>query len=129
MQPPQPHPRIVREFYFWAGIIATLAYRIIIVLNNIDAAWVQISWYIGTVGFIVYFIHRYEISNKRAELITENQLAQKIDERKELTDEDRAALGYILRTLKTTKEKWNYIVIFVSSGIALAIGIYLDFLT
>ena len=43
-----------RWFFFIAGIIATLAYRIIIVLN---ADWIRIAWYVGTVGFILYFWH------------------------------------------------------------------------
>lgn len=125
----KPHSKPVRLFYFWAGIIATVAYRIIVVLNNISAVWVSIAWYIGTVGFIVYFIHRYQISNIRARLIIEHDLAKKIAQKQELTDDDRQALGYILGTLKTSKEKWNNIVIFVTSGLALLIGIYLDFLS
>jgi hypothetical protein len=128
MQPPKAHPKPVRLLYFFAGISATLAYRLIIVLNNYSAAWVSILWYFGTVGFILYFSHRYQISSLRAKLITENRLAQKIDRREELTEDDRAALGYILRTLKTTKEKWNYVVIFTASGLALLVGLYLDFL-
>ncbi|MFA6511640.1 MAG: hypothetical protein WCV86_00730 [Patescibacteria group bacterium] len=127
MQPPKTHPRIIREFYFWAGIIATFAYRIIVVLNNYSAIWVSVAWYVGTIGFILYFMHRYSISNLRAKLIEKNQLIKKIDERSELNEDDRAALGYILRTLKTTKEKWNSIFIFVASGIALLVGVYLDF--
>jgi len=125
---PKTHPRIVREFYFWSGIVATIAYRIIVVLNNVSAKWVTISWYIGTVGFVVYFIHRYEISNLRAKLVKQHNLAEKISAKGELTDDDRQALGYILQTLTTSKERWNSIVIFVSSGLALAVGIYLDFL-
>lgn len=128
MEEPKAHSRALREFYFWSGIIATLAYRIIVVLNNYSAVWVDIAWYIGTVGFIIYFIHRYDISDKRAKLVTENKLAQKIKANKPLSDEDREALGYILRTLKTTKEKWNYVVIFAASGIALLVGLYLDFI-
>lgn len=128
MEIPKAHPKAVRLFYFWAGIIATLAYRIIVVLNNYSTLWVGIAWYTGTIGFILYFIHRYDVSNRRAKLIVERELAKKIEERRALTDEDRAALGYILRTLKTTKEKWNYVVIFAASGIALAVGIYLDFI-
>ena len=65
MLEPKANPKIMREFYFWIGIIATVAYRIIIVLNFYSSFWVKISWYIGTIGFTIYFIHRYRISQKR----------------------------------------------------------------
>ncbi len=121
------HSKFLRNFYFWSGIIATLAYRIIIVLNFYSNTWVKISWYVGTIGFIIYFIHRYQISDKRAKLITDNQLRKKIKQAKEINDQDSQALDYILRTLVSTKEKWNYIFIFVMSGLALITGIILDF--
>jgi hypothetical protein len=110
-----------------AGICATLVYRSIIVLNYISAYWVKVAWYIGTVGFIVYFWHRYDISEKRANIIRERKLVEKL--RTLPVDEtDRQALGYILGTLSSTKEKWNYIAIFAFSGIALILGIVLDLL-
>lgn len=46
-----------------------------------------------------------------------------------LTQDQIAANEYILSTLLSTKEKWNYIVIFATSFLALIIGIYLDFLS
>lgn len=127
MENTKTHSKVTRELFFWSGIIATVAYRIIVVLNNYSSTWVSIAWYIGTIGFIIYFIHRYDISNKRANLIVDNKLAYKVKNNKALTDKDREALIYILQTLKTTKEKWNYIVIFATSGLALIVGIYLDF--
>ena len=62
----EPNPRPVRLFFFWTGIIATIAYRIIVVLNMYSPLWVKIAWYIGTVGFVFYFWHRYKIAQKRA---------------------------------------------------------------
>lgn len=77
------------------------------------------AWYIGTVGFVIYFLHRYQISEKRAQLIRQEDLIAK-------TKND-PALQYILKTLLSTKEKWNYIFIFVMSVVAFIIGLYLDF--
>jgi len=128
MQQIKTHSKALRQFYFWCGIIATIAYRIIVVLNSYSSFWVSFAWYVGTIGFLLYFWHRYDISAKRAKLITENNLAKKIETNRPLSDNDRAALDYILRTLQSTKEKWNYIVIFTASAVALIIGIYLDFL-
>jgi len=125
---PQTHSRMLREFFFWSGIVATFAYRIIVVLNNYSKFWAQLSWYIGTVGFVIYFLHRYDISEKRAKLVKEYQLADKVAASDDFSQEEKDVMRYIFTTLKTTKEKWNYIFIFVMSAVAFVIGIYLDFL-
>lgn len=88
----------------------------------------MIAWYIGTIGFIIYFLHRYQVSEKRAKLVEEHDLANKIHKSLPLTEEDKKVAEYIFKTLKSTKEKWNYIFIFAMSGIALVVGIYLDFI-
>lgn len=112
-------PRWLRNFYFWSGIVATFAYRIIVILNNYSKPLAQAAWYVGTIGFVIYFLHRYQISERRANLIREHDLITK-------TKND-PALQYILKTLLSTKEKYNYIFIFVMSVVAFVIGIYLDF--
>ena len=126
MEQLKPHSKFTRALFFWSGIVATFAYRIIIVLNNVDAIWVKIAWYIGTIGFIVYFIHRYNVSQKRDRLIVNLKLDQKIVQSSELNDEEKTALNYILKTLKISSERVNFIFIFVTSALALAYGIYLD---
>jgi hypothetical protein len=127
MEEPKASPKSLRMFYFWSGIIATLAYRIIIVLNFYSTTWVKISWYIGTVGFVIYFIHRFDIAKKRSTLIVEHRLQGKMERQEHLTEDDKKALTYILRTLVSSKAKWNYYAIFVLSGIALILGILFDF--
>lgn len=127
MQIPRANKPFVRNLFFLTGIIATFSYRAIIVLNHIDAAWVTIAWYVGTAGFIIYFIHRYRVSEKRTYLIRQHNLIQKVAQSKEFSSADQAAMEYIVGTLVSTKEKWNYIFIFVTSGIALIVGIVLDF--
>lgn len=125
---PKPHPKPIRLFYFWTGILATLVYRLIIVLNDVSAFWVKVAWYIGTIGFVIYFWHRYEISETRSRIIRDRDLVRKIPLITGVDETDKEALRYIVGTLSSTKEKWNYIAIFVFSGIALAIGILLDLL-
>lgn len=124
---PKTHSPFVRSFFFWTGIIATLAYRIVIVLTHVDPVWLKVSWYIGTIGFVIYFAHRYQISELRGQLIKENNLSQKIANINELSTDDKASMEYIFHTLQSSKEKWNSIFIFISSGLALVVGIYLDF--
>jgi hypothetical protein len=120
------HHKYYRTLLFVVGIIATIAYRIIIVLNDYNPMWVEVAWYIGTVGFVWYFIHRYNIENKRDYLIENLELAKKIENKEELSDEERNAAVYILKGLKTSLAKWNYIAIFVFSTIALLYAIYQD---
>ncbi|MFP4515079.1 MAG: hypothetical protein ACLFNO_03705 [Parcubacteria group bacterium] len=120
--------RYYRNFLFVIGIIATIAYRVIIILNYYSALWVEIAWYIGTIGFVWYFIHRYNIENRRDHLIENLELAKKIENKENLNDQERQATVYILKGLKTSLAKWNYIAIFVFSAIALAYALYLDFL-
>lgn len=124
----KPHSKYLRLFYFWAGIVATFVYRAIIVITNYSTMWTKVAWYIGTVGFVLYFAHRFQISQKRERLIVENNLDRKVAKLEGLSENDRTAIEYILKTLVSSKERWNYIFIFVTSGAALLIGIYLDFI-
>jgi len=127
MEQPKTSPKILREFYFWAGIIATITYRAIIVLNNYSAFWVKIFWYIGTIGFVLYFYHRYQISHRRDKLVDEHDLVNKVSGFN-ASEDDKKAMTYIFSTLASSKERWNYVVIFVSSGIALVLGVIYDFI-
>ncbi len=70
----EPSSKLVRIFFFWTGIIATIAYRIIIFLNIYSSFWVNIAWYIGTAGFVLYFWHRYKVAKRRAELVKKYNL-------------------------------------------------------
>lgn len=123
----KPHSKALREFYFWSGIVATFCYRIIVVLNNYSTYWSTISWYVGTVGFIVYFAHRFQVSEKRYELLIKYKILNKIKRSKEFSAAEKEASDYVLGTLLSTKERWNFIFIFVASTIALIWGAYLDF--
>lgn len=128
MEKPKLHSPLVRNIFFYTGIVATIAYRIIIILNHYTKAGAIAAWYIGTIGFVAYFYHRYQISEKRARLIKERSLEEKVNHLQGLNADERQVMTYIFHTLQSSKEKWNYICIFVFSAIALIIGIYLDFL-
>ena len=119
-------PSWVRNLFFWSGIIATICYRAIVILNHYSTKIALIAWYVGTVGFIVYFWHRYIISERRVDLIKNHDLIEAV-KKTNLSNEQIEANEYILTTLLSTKEKWNYIVIFISSLLAIILGIYLDF--
>ncbi|MFH0873764.1 MAG: hypothetical protein V1846_02890 [Candidatus Komeilibacteria bacterium] len=128
MSQPKLSNSALRWFYFLAGIIATIAYRIINFLGKFDPIWVNIAWYIGTIGFIIYFAHRFQISERRAKVIADQRLIETVDHTPGLSAREREGLQYVLHSLESSKEKWNYIVIFVVSGLALLVAVYTDFL-
>jgi hypothetical protein len=127
MQRPKIHSNLVRTLFFLTGIISTLSYRSIVIVNNFSFRWAQFLWYVGTIGFIIYFIHRYKISRNRVELIKEYELDKKIAGGESLSTDEKEAVDYIFNTLKSSKEKWNFVFIFASSLVALILGLYLDF--
>lgn len=110
---------IYRMIVFWIGILATVAYRAIIIIGRYSQGWTDIIWYIGTIGFVWYFAHRYHIEKKRDRIIIERKLIPKVGKLKELKPEDRDALEYTLKSLVSSKAGWNYIAIFVASALAL----------
>lgn len=123
---PVPKPLLI--FYFWSGIIATVAYRIIVVLNFYSPLWVSIAWYIGTVGFIIYFYHRYNVGKKRAQLVKDYKLIETVEAIKNINPQRKKALSYLVKTSLTSKAKWNSAIIFFLSVLALIVGITIDFI-
>ena len=122
----KPNPKLIRLLFFWAGIIATLSYRIIIVLNFYSPLWVKISWYIGTIGFIIYFGHRYDIQKKRSGLVSDYKLIEAVEQTRHVNEKQKEALNYIVKTTLTSKSRWNSVFIFALSILALIIGIIMD---
>ncbi len=122
----EPSPKSVRLFFFLAGIIATIAYRIIIILNFYSPLWVRIAWYVGTIGFVFYFGHRFNIARKRASMVKDYRLVEAIDKANNIEPEKKLALDYLVKTSLTSKSRWNSAVIFILSFIALLVGIFMD---
>lgn len=118
------HHKFYRELVFWVGVIATIAYRIIIFLNYLPShLWSDIVWYIGTIGFVWYFAHRYNIEQRRSLIIKEKGLEAKVANAKGFSSDDQQALENILKSLESSKSQLNSIVIFIASGLALLVDI------
>lgn len=128
MTSPKIHSKPIRLIYFLLGAIATIAYRVIILLSGVNEAWLNFCWYIGTIGFVIYFAHRYQISEKRAKLILDYNLQTKVSENSNLNPQEKEVMNYIFESLKFSSERWIYIIIFATSALALLAGIYLDFI-
>jgi len=118
--------KIIRLFFFWIGIIATFTYRAIIVLNFYSPYWVKIFWYIGTIGFILYFGHRYNIEKKRADLVLKYDLVKFVEKNIKTSEIRKDALKYLVETNLTSKSRWNSAFIFWLSLISLIVGILMD---
>ncbi len=122
----KPSPKPIRLLYFWIGLAATVAYRLIIVFSFYSPIWVKISWYVGTVGFILYFWHRFKIQKKRADLIEDHDLINAVNATKYKNDEQKQAMNYIVKTTLTSKARWNSLIIFVLTIVALVVGVVMD---
>ncbi len=116
--------KYLRFFYFVSGIIATIAYRIVLWLNPF---WAQVVWYVGTIGFIVYFGHRTVIETKRAKMVKENNLIDAVST-SNIPEDKREMLLYLTKTSVTSKARFNSLFIFLASVVALIINIYLYFI-
>ncbi|MDO8486271.1 MAG: hypothetical protein Q7S77_01050 [Candidatus Staskawiczbacteria bacterium] len=118
----EPSLKIWRLFFFLSGIIATIAYRIIFLLNPF---WVKIVWYIGTVCFTLYFGHRSDVEMKRAKLVKDYNLVKVIKE-SDINEPKKSALSYLIETSLTSKARFNSAFIFFASLIALIISLIID---
>jgi hypothetical protein len=117
-----PSPKPLRYFFFVSGIVATIAYRIIFLL---DPLWVKIVWYVGTIGFILYFWHRAHIEDKRAKLVKEYDLVNVI-ETSDIQGDQKSALSYLIKTSLTSKAKYNSAFIVIASLLALIVSAAID---
>jgi len=119
------YPLGIKWIFFWAGVIATFAYRVIIVLNFYSPYWVKVFWYIGTAGFILYFGYRFDIQRREKNLIKDYDLVGAVKKSK-LKGKQKKVLEYVIKTNLNSKAKWNSLFIFLLSILALVIGILLD---
>ena len=114
--------------FFIIGLIATIAIRAVTVLVHINPVYGQIAWYVGVLGFLIFFVYKFKVEHARSKLIKNSRLVHKITQDGKIEEGDRKLIGSLLCALSSNKDKINYLVIFVSSAIAVVIAIYLDFL-
>ncbi|MBU1084526.1 MAG: hypothetical protein ABIG55_06600 [Candidatus Omnitrophota bacterium] len=105
--------------FLFIGILAAVAMRAVILFMHINPVYAKTAWYVGMSFFFVFFIYRYNISREVYGEIIGRQLIKKLREKEELSESDREAVAGILCGLTSNKERINFIVIFVLSGIAL----------
>ncbi len=114
--------------FFIIGLIAIIAVRAVTILEHVKPIYGKIAWYVGILGFFVYFAYKYKIEYDRSKLIKTSKLMDKILQGDSIEKEDREIIGSVLCALSSNKDRINYFIIFSSSAVVLIIAIYLDFL-
>ncbi|HHN66263.1 MAG TPA: hypothetical protein ENK09_12980 [Nitrospirae bacterium] len=124
----RPHtvPRFVIVGFFILGLISAVAYRAIVVIQHIEPRWVRPAWYIGTLGYLLFFLYRFSISRKRKHAIKQYQLIEKIKNNACLNDEDREVVVYLLQSLRKSMEDRNYFIIFILSIVAIVVDLIIS---
>ena len=119
-------PKYVVYSFFLLGLVSAIAFRAIIVLQHLEPSWVRPVWYIGTAGYVLFFLYRYRITRKRKKAVEDFQLIEKLRASACLQDEDREVLLYLLSSIRLSLEDINYAIIFVLSVIAVAADLVLS---
>lgn len=114
--------------FFIIGMIATIALRVVTVLAHLEPIYGQVAWYVGVLGFFVFFVYKFRIERERHKLIVKKNLMEKLFEGDKIATDDRRLIGSILCALSSHKDRINYFLIFVSSAVAIIVALYFDFL-
>ena len=127
MEERKPHtvPKYVIYIFFVLGLVSAIAFRGIIVLQHLEPSWVRPVWYVGTIGYFLFFLYRYMITKKRKRAVEDYQLIEKLKTNACLADEDREVVLYLLSSVKFSLEDLNYALIFILSILAIVADIIL----
>ena len=128
MEKNKPHivPKYIIYGFFVLGLVSAIAFRAIIVFQHLEPGWVRSVWYIGTAGYVFFFVYRYKITRKRKKAIEEFRLIEKLKTNSCLEDDDREVVLYLLSSIKFSLEDINYAIIFLLSIIAVAADLFLS---
>ena len=123
-----PHvlPKYIIYGFFTVGLVSAIAFRGIIVFQHLEPSWIRPVWYIGTIGYFLFFLYRYSITRKRKRAIAEFQLIEKVNANACLSDQDRELVLYLLSSIKSSREDLNYAIIFLLSVVAIIADLLLS---
>jgi hypothetical protein len=122
---PKIIPKPVIVGFFVLGLLSSVAFRAIILLQKYSPAWVRPVWYLGVIGYLLFFMYRYYISQRRKRTIAHSSIIEKISSGVMLNAEEREAALYLLKSVRASQEDWNYLAIFVLSIVAIALDLLL----
>ena len=122
---PKIIPKPVIVGFFVLGLLSSIAFRAIILLQKYSPDWVRPIWYFGVIGYMLFFMYRYYISHRRKRTISHSDIIEKIRVGAALTTDERDAALYLLKSVRASQEDWNYLAIFVLSIVAIALDLLL----
>lgn len=122
---PKIIPKPVIIGFFVLGLLSSVAFRAIVLLQKYEPAWVRPVWYFGVLGYMIFFMYRYYISQRRKHAIAHTDIIAKIRDGKNLNPEEREAALYLLKSVQASQEDWNYLAIFVLSIVTIALDLLL----
>jgi hypothetical protein len=103
-----------------------VAVRVVTVLMNIDPLYGKGAWYIGVVGFLLFFVYKFNANRSLAKIIDKEGLIEKARGSKAFSKEEYRLIADILCNLRSEKERINYFFIFAVSALALLFAVYFD---
>jgi hypothetical protein len=98
----------------------------LIVLPHFRPELFRPAWYLGTVGYVLFFLYRYAISQKRRNTIEHYALIPKLKQQTQLSDAERQAIVYLLSSIRKSRENLNYLFIFLLSVLAIGLDVLLS---
>jgi hypothetical protein len=122
---PKIFPKPVIIGFFVLGVLSSVAFRAIILLQKYNPAWVRPVWYFGAIGYVIFFMYRYGISQRRKRAISESGIIEKIRTGAVLSSEDRESTLYLLNSVSKSQEDWNYLAIFIMSLVTILLDLFL----
>ena len=118
---PKIIPKPIILGFFLLGLLSSVAFRAILLLQKYEPHYVRPVWYFGVIGYLVFFVYRYYISQRRKRTIIRSNLIEKVRAGVPLTPEERDANLYLLNSIQKSQEDWNYLAIFILSIVAIAL--------
>jgi hypothetical protein len=103
------------------GLIAAFSFRILIVFSHSYQSLFRPAWYLGTIGYLFFFLYRFIISQKRKNAIEQYGLIPKLKQTGPLSKEDREVMVYLLSSIRKSRENLNYLFIFGLSFLAIIV--------
>ena len=119
--PPRVLPKPIVNVVFMLGIVSGLGFRSLTILDVVLPHAVRRVWYAAVIGYLFFFGYRYFIAVRRRHVVKSHRLVEKVSGDGDLSAEDRAEIAYIVESLVLSKERWNYLFIFIISCIAIVI--------
>lgn len=121
---PQTLPPLVINLFFVIGLVSALSFRLLIGVKELQPELFRPVWYVGIIGYILFFSFRYSITRKRRKAIRDFDLIAKVKRGSEFSVADRQVMTYLLSSLEKSRENLNYLFIFVTSGLAILFDLF-----